>query len=998
MRPFRVRAPDVEGSLLRSALQRRLLERFDLRVMVMRAGAGFGKTTSLAQAADQNRLLQRGIDRWLTCESGDKDAEHFLSALGHSLGREATTVADVVAFVASCSPAQVCLILDDVHEIPSGSGGAAVMGRLLDELPANGHVLLATRHDPPVLLARLDAQAQVGWVGPDDLRLDESEVAALALEAGIAVENLQRFGGWPALVALAARTQDVTDFLHQEVMAWLTNEQRSALEASVALGPVDSRLLLHLAGVGPAVLGDLPLIHKVDGWFVPHDLWNEAVSSLVPAERLNELRRAGIEYLLAEGDGTRAMEACLGADEPELFGRAVREVILQPQGHDVSDVRRWLASMPRTEKRSPASDYLVGLVAQHEDPTSQHTYECFSRAADGFRGAGDFEAEVAALVQVGYWHHLQRDVDGLFSVASRTVELASQGVESAAPYAAISEAFLALLRGDPRGVLNSVRRVRSEEVTPAFAAMVDWLRAQALELSGYPSIEQADSCVTHGVRTAGFAVLAYSSRWRNGDIEAIIRGWRWRSEPESPRDEFLRNIWLGITAAAFGDVAQAQRHLDAAHRLAGTAEQVDISLGLLEAAIAGETGDMDTRREIAANLIERCPPRDSNRISYSGAAGMITREFPEWIPYFSSPVAGPLRRRDIEVAAALRRLDQGSLDGVAAMTWPEQHGGLISAALLSGAAELVCAAWAADRAEARDAAAWMARVIGEPARAVFRELTGHHMPGVASAARQIVAGIAVPPRHRVDVSVLGPVTITFDGQPVTDSNWRRERVRSLLGFLTLRRKATRDVTMTALWPDADEPAARRNLRSTLNLLHGVLEPERTAGEAPYFVRSDGRSLELCVGDHLSIDSWRFEGLLDQAQHLDTEGVPEMALVHLGTACDLYRGDFLADAAYDDWSAVERDRLRSRFVRGSVRLAEFLLAYDRVEEALVVAGRTLDAEPWSEAAHRAVIAAHLERGDRPAARRALKRCHEALDEVGGPVEELTFMLQRRLGWA
>lgn len=453
---------------------------------------------------------------------------------------------------------------------------------------------------------------------------------------------------------------------------------------------------------------------------------------------------------------------------------------------------------------------------------------------------------------------------------------------------------------------------------------------------------------------------------------------------------------MGITAAGFGDLSTARRCLDDARRLAGTAEQVEISLGLLEPTIAGEEIDRARRHELAAALLKRCPPRDSNRISYSGAFGMISREFPEWIPYFSSEPAGPLRRRDLEVAAALHQLDEGSLKGVACMKWPERHGGLISAAMLSGAVEVVCGAWAVGRPEASAAATWLARVIGEPARAMFREMTEHQMPVVAAAAREIVAGIPIPPRHRLEISVLGPVAVTIDGHPVFDSNLRRERLRSLLGFLTLRRRATRDVVMTALWPESDEAAARRNLRSTLNLLHGVLEPDRTAGEAPYFVRSDGPSLELCVGDHLSIDSWRFEELMDEARRHELDGVPVSAAGTLEVACELYRGEFLADTTSGEWSARERDRLRAMFVQGSSRLAELLLAFGRFDAAIAMAGRTLDVEPWSEAGHRALIAAHLERGDRPAARRALERCHEALEEFGGPAEELTLMLERRIG--
>jgi len=644
---------------------------------------------------------------------------------------------------------------------------------------------------------------------------------------------------------------------------------------------------------------------------------------------------------------------------------------------------------------TPPAHYLTGLVLQHDDPTSQQTRDHFAHAADGFKSEDHADAEVMALLQLGYWCHLHRDVDGLFSVATRTAELAAKGVEVAIPYTIISEAFLALVGGRPEMVLDALHRVGPSDVTPAFAAMVDWLRAQALELLGHRSVEAADACVSHGVPTAGYAVLALSSRWRSGDIEELVDGWQFHDEPANDRDDFLRCIWTGITSAAFGKLDEAKRELDEARRLSGTAEQVDISLGLLDAAIAGESGDPVRRRDIAVELMKHCPPRDSNRISYNGAAGLITRELPEWIPYFESPGLGPIRRRDLEIAAALRQIDEGSLDGVAELAWPDRHGGLISSAMLSGAVEVICGAWALGRPEAKEAAAWMARIVGEPSRVMFRRMTDHALPAVASAAAEIVAGIPVPPIDPVEIEVLGPVRITIGGSLVNGSDWRRERVRSLLGFFLLHQTTTRDAAIAALWPDAEEASGRRSLRSTLNLLQGVLEPRRVAGEAPYFIRSDGQSLELCSGGHLIVDTHRFEELLDESERQERSGLTEMCLRSLQLACAIYRGDFLPDSLYDDWSAMERDRLRSRFVSGSIRLAELLLAYGRTDEALAAAARALEMVPWSEAAHRVVVASHLELGDRTGAQRALKRCLVALDEIGGPVEELTFMLQRRL---
>ena len=56
-------------------------------------------------------------------------------------------------------------------------------------------------------------------------------------------------------------------------------------------------------------------------------------------------------------------------------------------------------------------------------------------------------------------------------------------------------------------------------------------------------------------------------------------------------------------------------------------------------------------------------------------------------------------------------------------------------------------------------------------------------------------------------------------------------------------------------------------------------------------------------------------------------------------------------------------------------------------------RALGVDPWREAAHRLVVATHLARGDDLAARRALRRYREAIDELGIDPGEATLMVER-----
>src|SRR3954451_10203101 len=79
---WRTEAPRANVELLvRERLLRRMIERFTSRLTVLRAGAGFGKSTLLAQAMQENHLSGLGDDRFWRCAPGDASA----AALGVAL-------------------------------------------------------------------------------------------------------------------------------------------------------------------------------------------------------------------------------------------------------------------------------------------------------------------------------------------------------------------------------------------------------------------------------------------------------------------------------------------------------------------------------------------------------------------------------------------------------------------------------------------------------------------------------------------------------------------------------------------------------------------------------------------------------------------------------------------------------------------------------------------------------------------------------------------------
>lgn len=532
-------------------------------------------------------------------------------------------------------------------------------------------------------------------------------------------------------------------------------------------------------------------------------------------------------------------------------------------------------------------------------------------------------------------------------------------------------------------------------MTGRFHAITDWLEFQALEILGQTDVELADRYLEGARGIRGTEVIAIAARWRAGRIEELLDDpSAWAARTGSDRARFLCHAWMSAVLAGAGRVGEGVEHLTLARRFAGemNAPQVEITLVLPALLIEHERGNTDEARAMLEELLDRIPLGPSTRLSYNGSTALIARYRPD---LFEGLVV-PMPERDASVGLALHEMDAtGALTAMQTVAWPDRPGMLLSSLFLRTSCEFVCAGWAAGRSEARPTADWLLEVIGDPARDRFRDIVDHPMPAVAAAAKEILASVPLPPGAHRDLRLLGAERLEIGGVESEHEDWRRERVRSLLGYLVVHPDATRDAIMAALWPEAGEEAARRSLRSTLNLLLGVLEEGRVGGDAAYFIRADGNRVRLAGHDRLTVDVWRFDSLLDEADQLEADGAPSLALDCLTEAIELYRGDLLSGVVEGEWLHLERQRLHVRFVGAAVRAAELLLAHDRADDAIRLASRTIQVEPWSEPAHRSLVAGHLQRGDRAAAHRAMQQCHEMLEELGGPADELTAMLERRL---
>jgi LuxR family transcriptional regulator, maltose regulon positive regulatory protein len=213
------------GLLPRAGLQSLFQSSSQAKLCLVGAPAGSGKTTLLAQ---WRAVAGGGRVAWVSLEESDNDPTRFWSYLvaalrtvepgvgtvalealrGPSVELERVVVPSLVNDLATVG-APLVLILDDYHLITDAICHQT-LGWFLDHLPAEVHVVLSTRLDPPLPLARMRARGELAELRVGELQFTHEETAELlngSMGLALAAEDVARLAerteGWAAGLVLA---------------------------------------------------------------------------------------------------------------------------------------------------------------------------------------------------------------------------------------------------------------------------------------------------------------------------------------------------------------------------------------------------------------------------------------------------------------------------------------------------------------------------------------------------------------------------------------------------------------------------------------------------------------------------------------------------------------------------------------------------------------------------------------------------------------------------
>ena len=1002
--PVGVQLP-LPDEIVRPRLLDRLAGRWTHPVTVIQAGAGFGKSTMLAQAVRANSLAPMGIEVWHACAPGDVDGEALGSALLRALGADRparSPAGQIVERLTAFSPLDVCLVLDDAHEIRPGSSGAALVDAIIRRLPDNAHVVLASRHTVPAALSRLRAADRLLEIGEHDLLFTAHEIAVIADRLGRRPETAIELGGWPALVrlALAVRPDVAIDFAQEEVLSQLTGPRQRALFALAHLGYTTAERVERVVGE-PVDLAHLaltvPLVSRTgDDRFRAHELWAAALLRVLDAHEVAALRARVVHELLADDDLARAGALAMAHDDLDALAAVAREAVRRNTAAlPVDLVRPFVDKLERGRPDAPDTRLLRAAFGHALDYMDVSVDVELDAAAAAFVDRDDSDGLIVALVVAVAVAYRRGDVPRLVEVAARADLVPGSRDHAMLEVARRSiAAVVAEMSGDLPGALAELDAAPLTRLPPAIGTAVQHLVIHNLLLSG-----RADDAVTVARRLLAqrpdrlVRYLSAIAGWMSGEPTELLA--LNRSTVDIPavtsRDFFVRRTVVAAMLASTG-----QR--DGVHRLvtgsspiaAATANARDAVLDAVARALCAVVDHDD---ETAARLVAQV-------VATHADSPILDQHLRRFLPlvYVLDPSVrarwddapmGPTHEHARRASRCLIDLRTGH----ARRGPPLDPGKVFTAFPLPWAIELAALLHGGRQADGLALAGWLVDQVPEPARAELRHFAGSGAP-CGPAAADLLARLPATPTRPLEIAVLGPLQVAFGGVPAAPATLRRTRVRTLLTLLVVHRTLSRERATDLLWPDLSARDGARNLRVTLTYLRQLLEPGRPTGEASYHLRADGTTIALHPSDHLVVDLWELRRLRRDTERHRGEGDPGRTIALLGAATAWWRGEPLADLAGIIGHEHEIEHVRVMQLESLLELGELRLVRGDADNARTDAERALDLDPYSERAHRLAIAAALRTHDQRRTDAVCHRTRSMLDELGVAPEPQTQILLRQ----
>jgi LuxR family maltose regulon positive regulatory protein len=1023
--------PDTSGLLPRERLFLRLDEARKGSLAWVTAPAGSGKTSLLA-----SWTRARGLPvLWYQIDEGDNDLATFFHYLNLAAGArrrlprlspEHLMAPEVFArryfthlFQGWTTP-QV-LVLDNYQKLGDAAPLHRLLDLVLDLLPRDSLMAVASRRDAPDPLSGRYAYAATLRIGSDDLRFTESESGILARLWDVPGETAAGLhaacDGWAAIQVLLMRlganavptlnpahAEPVTEFLDREFLAKLPATERAFL-LQAALPPFVSGMLARdLTGVeqAAAILARFGREHLLisqygqeqgagSGNYQFHPILRDFLLLRLerdyPADELKAMKIKAARLLEAQREVESAADLLIQAGAWDELGRLICAHAAAWMGSSrVGPLRQWLEALPETVRT--ADPWLLlwhGSVLRLFNPPAarQPLAQAYQQFMAQENAAGAYLAWAAVVESFSAPWHTFAEI-GSWLVELERLQQRHPQFPSPEIEARVLSAGMTLLTAAP--------------FTPQ---LQPWIaRAEALLLDP-PSLQSVGL----------FAwMVVMNTVWRGDGIEQTRTLLSRVSFPAAQAESFPLSYML--YASAWAQIEGAALNLPGARDWVASGLAVAAQTGIhlmdsmvqasacFSATIVGDPAQAEASMVKMEQLLDPTWTLHVMQVQYlragillmSGdfAAAVKSLEgFQERV--VATGAVTPMAIAELLQAQAL------ALNGQAEaardhLSRPREFAQRFPSPMTEFQADLVEAySWFSQDEEEKGLAA-LHRALAVGRRLNAMGIYPFWLPQMLTplCVRALKAGIEVdyvrrlirkrglPPESAatenwpwpIRVYTLGRFAAHKDDVPISVSGKTQKKPLQLLkALIALGGRSVAASTLSdALWQVSAEGTARHALDMAVSRLRKLLGDDRA------ILVQEGK---LSLNDKLVwVDAWAFQRLAG-----NFEKHPGDAGLNLAQqAVERYTGAFLAGDEEEAWLLGRRDRLRSHYLRLVSAYGSALERLGQWNQAIDGYRRALELDPLAEAIYQGLMRCHLELDEPAQALETYRRCRQMLSVV------------------
>ena len=230
---------------------------------------------------------------------------------------------------------------------------------------------------------------------------------------------------------------------------------------------------------------------------------------------------------------------------------------------------------------------------------------------------------------------------------------------------------------------------------------------------------------------------------------------------------------------------------------------------------------------------------------------------------------------------------------------------------------------------------------------------------------------------RLEVHCLGRFAVSSGCRRI--ERWQSAKAKSVFRYLMSRPRepVIKDVLMDVIWPDCDLPAASNNLKAAMYGLRQTIGRLLGDKEAfPHVIFLQGSYLINPEID-LWVDVEEFEQHWSRGRRMEKEGNTEQAIREFELAEALYRGDYMEDEPYEEWTLLRREALKDIYLIILSKLAEHSIRTADYETHITYCQKILARDPCREDAYRWLMRCYSRLGQRNHALRWYEICRRTI---------------------